>query len=273
MTTVGKLVAQKRALTPLSVNVCYYELIEQPLPGEATFFKLNQKSLVLFRPETAPVPEDKKGPDGSCQLPLTSMAGCLSTSCWQTAWTKVMWSVKWRAKGLQPIRPVISTSQSICVPQSKAVELTANPWVELFCVSNLCFKSCWLNITLNLSVNALLSNSSFFPCSGSSWDCCCPLKVSKALKTRHARVFSWVSDLSDEQIPTQLFTIQCVYYIFNDIHPVGSKSLNNRIQQHVLVLSRVQKKAWKCWRHRTSHQTLVNEFTQHRWLSASLNRK
>ena len=127
VTTVGKLVAQKRALTPLSVNVCYYELIEQPLPGEATFFKLNQKSLVLFRPETAPVPEDKKGPDGSCQLPFTSMAGCLSTSCWQTAWTKVLWSVKWCAKGLQPIRPVISTSQSICVPQGKAVELTANP--------------------------------------------------------------------------------------------------------------------------------------------------
>ncbi|CAK9118015.1 unnamed protein product [Durusdinium trenchii] len=123
LSKLGRVVAQKRAVTPLSVNICYYELAEQPRSDDTTFFALRPKNQALFRPENAPTSDDKKGADGSFTLPLTSMAGCLETTRWATPYTKVVWSVKWSARGLQPIRPVIALTTPLVVPQSKAVEL------------------------------------------------------------------------------------------------------------------------------------------------------
>eukprot|EP00438_Fugacium_kawagutii_P007583 Skav225341 [mRNA] locus=scaffold3721:8917:12502:- [translate_table: standard] len=123
ITTLGHIVAEKRALTPLSVNLCYQELVEQPKPGNSTYFIVKPKMLFLFRPENAPTADDKKAADGSFTLPHSSMAGRLETSCWQTSCTQLLWSVKWSAKGLQPVRPVIAASRPIQVSAGKAVEL------------------------------------------------------------------------------------------------------------------------------------------------------
>lgn len=120
---LGKVVAQKRALTPLNVSICYYDMCEQPKQDDGTFFTLKSKSQVLFRPENAPTSEDKKAADGSYTLPLTSMAGCLETNLWETKATKVTWAVKWGARGLVPIRPTITFTQNIVIPAGKAVEL------------------------------------------------------------------------------------------------------------------------------------------------------
>ena len=121
---LGKIVAQKRAITPLNVNLCYFDLCEQPQQDDGTFFVLKPKSQVLFRPENAPTSEEKKAADGSYTLPLTSMAGCLETYLWETKVTKVTWAVKWGARGLVPIRPTITLTQSVVIPAGKAVELS-----------------------------------------------------------------------------------------------------------------------------------------------------
>ena len=120
---VGKVAAQKRALTPLNVSICYYDICEQPKQDDGTFFVLKSKSQVLFRPENAPTSEEKKAADGSYVLPLTSMAGCLETNLWETKATKVTWAVKWGARGLVPIRPTITFTQHVVIPPGKAVEL------------------------------------------------------------------------------------------------------------------------------------------------------
>ena len=121
---LGKIVAEKRAVTPLNVNLCYFDICEQPQQDDGTFFVLKPKSQVLFRPENAPTSEEKKGADGSYTLPLTSMAGCLETNLWETKVTKVTWAVKWGARGLVPIRPTITLTQSVVIPAGKAVELS-----------------------------------------------------------------------------------------------------------------------------------------------------
>lgn len=112
-TTLGKVVAE----------LCYQEMVDQPQPGNSTHFIVKPKMLFLFRPENAPSSDDKKQEDGSFTLPYSSMAGCLETAYWQTTCTQMLWSVKWSAKGLQPVRPVIATSRVIEISAGKAVEL------------------------------------------------------------------------------------------------------------------------------------------------------
>ena len=121
--TVGQVVAQKRALTPLSVVICYHDLVEQPTPEDAKHFVLQVKNQVLFRPENAPAAEDKKSADGCVTVALTSLAGCLETSCWETSRTHLLWAVKWSARGLQPVRPMIVLAASTTVTAGQAVEL------------------------------------------------------------------------------------------------------------------------------------------------------
>ncbi|CAJ1407180.1 unnamed protein product [Effrenium voratum] len=103
--TVGQVVAQKRALTPLSVVICYHDLVEQPTPEDAKHFVLQVKNQALFRPENAPAPEDKKSADGCVTVALTSLAGCLETSCWETSRTHLLWAVKWSARVCSPCAP------------------------------------------------------------------------------------------------------------------------------------------------------------------------
>ena len=121
--TVGQVVAQKRALTPLSVVICYHDLVEQPTPEDAKHFVLQVKNQVLFRPENAPAPEDKKSAGGCVTVALTSLAGCVETSCWETSRTHLLWAVKWSARGLQPVRPMIVLAASTTVTAGQAVEL------------------------------------------------------------------------------------------------------------------------------------------------------
>lgn len=121
--SVGQVVAQKRALTPLSASVCYHELVDQPNAEDAKHFILTLKSPIAFRPENAPTTEDKKDKDGCYTLPQTSMAGCLDTLAWETKHTSITWAVKWQARGLQPVRPVVVVTRKLTVKAGQAVEL------------------------------------------------------------------------------------------------------------------------------------------------------
>eukprot|EP00435_Cladocopium_sp_Y103_P075831 s119_g66.t1 len=109
-TTVGKIIKEKRALSPLEVKVLYHDLADKPKADDATFFELSTKHQVLFRPESAPVKEEQKGAEGHVKLSYTSLAGCVDTSVWQNLATEIVWSVRWTARGLSPVRPRLPES-------------------------------------------------------------------------------------------------------------------------------------------------------------------
>ncbi|CAK8992869.1 unnamed protein product, partial [Durusdinium trenchii] len=119
----GTVVAQKKAVTPLTAKVCYHEIVEQPTAADSKFFTLTVTNPIAFRPENAPTSEDKKDKDGCHSLPQSSMAGCLEAHEWETKHTSVAWVMKWQARGLQPVRPVVVMTQKLSVKAGEAVEL------------------------------------------------------------------------------------------------------------------------------------------------------
>lgn len=123
MLSVGNVVAQKKAVTPLSAKICYHEMIDKPTAADAKFFIMTLSNPIAFRCENAPTSEDKKDKDGCYTVPQSSMAGCLEAHEWETKHTSIAWIMKWQARGLQPVRPVVMMTQKLAVKAGQAVEL------------------------------------------------------------------------------------------------------------------------------------------------------
>ena len=128
--TLAQVIASKRATSPLEIKVMYHELVEKPKAEDTTFFTLQPKEncKVVFRPESVPMKEENKSEAGHVVLPYTSVAGCIPTACWNNLATQIVWSVKWSARGLCPLRPnvclkgacQIKPGHAICFQQQDA---------------------------------------------------------------------------------------------------------------------------------------------------------
>ena len=63
----------------------------------------------------------------SSLLPI--LAGAIPVEKWHTAFTEVVWAVKWSAtaaKGLQPVRPLVVMARDVVVPAKSAIALFAD---------------------------------------------------------------------------------------------------------------------------------------------------
>lgn len=125
--TLSQCVLEKRAVSPLAVQIRYHDLVDKPTPEDSKFFEVKLKSecQAVFRPENVPVKEEKKQEgDGSSQtvLPYTSVAGVLPTVRWaDNLATRIVWSVKWTARGLGPIRPNVCLREACQIKPGHAI--------------------------------------------------------------------------------------------------------------------------------------------------------
>ena len=122
--TLKELMEEKRKVSPLTAVVCYHDLVDAPTAEDSKFFRLTKKYNIAFAPEATPPPKEEASEDEKKTLPWSSLAGMLSPQHWRTQFTTILWQVKWVAKGLQPIRPVVVLKQAVTVPPGTACELT-----------------------------------------------------------------------------------------------------------------------------------------------------
>ena len=122
--TLKDVMEEKRKVSPLTALVCYHDLVDAPTPEDSKFFRLTKKYSIAFVPEATPPPKEEASEDEKKTLPWSSLAGMLSPQQWRTNFTTILWQVKWVAKGLQPMRPVVVLKQAVTVPPGSACELT-----------------------------------------------------------------------------------------------------------------------------------------------------
>lgn len=120
-TTVGQMVKEKRAISPLDVKIMYHDMTEKPSANDPTFFSLTCKNEILFRPEAVQVKEEQRGEGGVVKLPYTSVASCLATADWETLATCIIWSVRWTARGLSPVRPNVCLKTNVQIQPGHAI--------------------------------------------------------------------------------------------------------------------------------------------------------
>ena len=128
VTSLAQVIKEKRAISPLEVKVLYYNLVDKPTAEDSTFFKCEPKQgqQVLFRTENVPVKEEQRNPSCGCvSLPHGSLAGCMPTATWNNLATQVIWVLRWTARGLSPVRPLICLKEKCIIKQGHAVAFQA----------------------------------------------------------------------------------------------------------------------------------------------------
>ena len=127
VTSLGQVIKEKRAISPLEIKVLYHTLVDKPTSEDSSFFKCEEKQnqQVLFRTENVPIKEEQK--DNDCvTLPHGNLAGCLPAATWDTLATHVVWVLRWTARGLSPVRPLICLKDKCIIKQGQAVALQAS---------------------------------------------------------------------------------------------------------------------------------------------------
>ena len=92
---------------------------------------MDKKSIVVyFRASEIPVKDEQGEPNDDTvkkTIPSAHIAGLLPFDVWQSSsLVMIAWAVKWppvASKGLQPIRPMLVTSQDLEIPANSAVEV------------------------------------------------------------------------------------------------------------------------------------------------------
>eukprot|EP00435_Cladocopium_sp_Y103_P047494 s156_g14.t1 len=130
ITSLGQVIKEKRAISPLEIKLMYHALVEKPTAEDSSFFKCEgkQDQQVLFRTENVPVKDEQRSADGCVTLPHGSLAGCLPTASWHNLATHVVWTVRWTARGLNPVRPLVCLKEKCIIKQGQALAFQAtNP--------------------------------------------------------------------------------------------------------------------------------------------------
>ncbi len=114
------IMAEKRKTSPLDTKVLYHKLVEAPSPEDSSFFKFELAHRCVFKCED--VPSAKQEEDGKKTVPWTHLAGCFRSDKWTTDLSELVWSVKWTARGLQPVRPLIVLRAAVKIQPGQALE-------------------------------------------------------------------------------------------------------------------------------------------------------
>ncbi len=101
---------QSKEKTKDAAKICYHTIEETP--GEEGSFTLKRNLDVVCRSK-----------DIAQQGTITpgSFGALGSFRIWMTNWCQVVWSCKWGANGVMPLRPVVLTTSNIDIPPGKAI--------------------------------------------------------------------------------------------------------------------------------------------------------
>ena len=125
---VKNLVLQKRQEKP-DISVAYHEMTLDGTDEDPTAFKLATAKEIVFVPQATTkakveVQEEEGDADVAFTGDQTSAARLLTTSQWsKCTLAGVTWCVKWTAKGLMPIRPVIALKCDVSVEPNHGVKI------------------------------------------------------------------------------------------------------------------------------------------------------
>ena len=106
--TLGKVVNEQKAKNP-AITVCYHSLtIDDADPKK---FECTQTHKVTFIPKDDQAEKD---------ITINTIACKEELKYWSTDVVQLMWIVRWTAKGLMPVKPVIHLKGQLTVPAGRA---------------------------------------------------------------------------------------------------------------------------------------------------------
>ena len=106
---LGDVVAEQRKTKP-DASVCYHKSIVDSNP---TKFSLTMTHRVLFVPKE----------DSSSECTINNIATKEELQHWVSEQVEVLWVVRWTAKGLMPVKPLVHTCEACVLPPGRAAAL------------------------------------------------------------------------------------------------------------------------------------------------------
>ncbi|CAK9040562.1 unnamed protein product [Durusdinium trenchii] len=125
LTTIYEMVEHRRKSGPSPViKVNYFETIDQPEEGKPGHFKLKKTHDLRFLPQqTVNVEHEGSANGGDNTASQMNLASLLPVEAWASHCTQVLFSVKWAASGLAPIRPQVVLVQDVELAPGRCLAL------------------------------------------------------------------------------------------------------------------------------------------------------
>ena len=119
-------VSDRRKTMPV-VKFAYHKFVEAPTPGQPDAFKLEVVKRVCFSPGSSGKVDTEEGENGGDSNPTTGQAAAarmLPINVWKPEVCQLVFSVKWTAAGLMPIRPQIMLLADAVMPAGTCAGLS-----------------------------------------------------------------------------------------------------------------------------------------------------
>ena len=116
---------QQKAKDP-GAKLCYHSLVDAPTKDDPGVFEVKLTNLVVFIPgkQEAVVEEGAEGEGAKIMTAQTNVAAMNPFNSWETTVSKTVWSVKWGANGLMPIRPQVILTLDVDLASGMAMSLS-----------------------------------------------------------------------------------------------------------------------------------------------------
>ena len=116
MHTVLKCMQEKLATQgPESTPLAYHTIKDAPTPDNPNNFTVAVKYKQWWKIEQAPVKKETK------DVKQIHAAGLVEPSVWETSFTKIIFQMKWAARGFAPVRPLVVTTAVMTIPPATAI--------------------------------------------------------------------------------------------------------------------------------------------------------
>ena len=114
---VKTVLEQQRTDDPTKVKIAYHVIEDAPTVGDPGALKISQKYEHHWKYEKCPVKDE------ITEVQHAHVASLILPEQWQTSMTSISWVMRWTAKGLTPVRPMVVTTRDIKIDAKTVVEL------------------------------------------------------------------------------------------------------------------------------------------------------
>ena len=118
LSTVAALISERLKTSPEEAAVRYHTILDAPCPENPNFFSLRTDHIVVYTLQELPtkISDEKKS------IQQAHVASTLPTKCWESSpYTGIIWSTKFMAKGLSPVRPSVLVTRAFSLPSGQAL--------------------------------------------------------------------------------------------------------------------------------------------------------
>ena len=118
LSTVAALISERLKTSPEEAAVRYHTMLDAPCPENPNFFSLRTDHTVVYTLQELPakISDEKKS------IQQAHVASTLPTKCWESSpYTGIIWSAKFMAKGLSPVRPSVLVTRAFSLPSGQAL--------------------------------------------------------------------------------------------------------------------------------------------------------